>query len=133
MINADVQQHNETLIYVRFSDPNEDFGSKPYFTVDSMAEVKRRLYVRNRAYILDTLTSWLNQRLHALPASQKQITTCLAWMDEMRKCSFFHVCEFILVRRPIFESIAPNQSSKFYDHYLTAIVPILDFCSQDHE
>jgi hypothetical protein len=133
MINADIQKHNETLIYVRFSDPNEEFGTKPYFTVDSMAEVKRRLYVRNRAYILDTLTAWLNQRLHALPASEKQIKACLAWVHEVRQCSFFHVCDFIQVRRPVFESIAPNQSSKFYDHYQKAIVPILDFCDQDHE
>lgn len=135
MINADVQTHNDNLIFVRFSDPNEDFGNKPYVPVTSIAEVKRRVYVRNRAYILETMTKWLNQRLHALPDSERQINMYLHWIGSIKNTSLKHICDFIDLRRVNFESISPGKDSKFYCHYQKTIVPILDFCKieQDHD
>lgn len=128
MINAEVMPHSENLVYYRFYDPNEEFGNKPYIPVDSIKEVKQRLATRNKAYILETLIRWLNQRMHANTSQYRNINKFLAWIADVRNSRPNEVFDFIELRRPIIESFAPPTDSKFYNDYKIKIIPILDFC-----
>ncbi|WP_285055183.1 hypothetical protein [Pedobacter ginsengisoli] len=128
MIHAEIDQRSENLVFVRFSDPNEDFGSKPFFMVDSIEEAHKRVRTRNKVYILETLTHWLNQRSHANTKYYKNISVFLTWIGDVRKKSFKEVCDFVEYRRPLLEAFAPPIDSKFYPDYQNKIIPILDFC-----
>ncbi|MBB2149149.1 hypothetical protein [Pedobacter gandavensis] len=132
MIIADIVPQSENLFFVRFSDPNEDFGNKPYFTVKSIEEVKRRMYFHNRLYVVEKLKSWLKQRLYAMPSSEKEISLLLCWISEIEKRGFTYICDFIKRKRLNFESIAPAESSKYFNYYTKTIVPILKFCAEEY-
>jgi hypothetical protein len=129
MIIAEIVPQNDHLFFVRFSEPNEDFTYKPFFCVTSLQEAKRRMYFRNRMYILEKLNAWLKQRDHALSASHQQIYHLTVWLKEIENRGFIYICDSIKIRRKLIEELAPHHTSRCYNHYSKVILPILDFCS----
>jgi hypothetical protein len=132
MINVEIVPKNDHLVFVRFSDPNEEFGNKPFIVVDSIDEAKRRMYFKNRIYITEKLTCWLKQRKHALPDSEREIDMLLGWIHDIHKSGFSYICDFVKRKRLSFESFAPSESSRCYAYYNDTIVPILNFCTDGH-
>lgn len=139
MIIAELVSPNENVLLMRFSNPNQDFGRNEFFPVANPEEAKRKMYFQNRKYVVTTLAAWLKQRKHTLnyrtahPTDQSTITkmeNMISWMYDMEKRSFTYICTTIRNKRLDLESIAPREKSRFYDHYIKTIVPILDFCSK---
>jgi hypothetical protein len=132
MILAHVKKttHKEYFL-VRFSEPDETFQKEVYVPVQGWAEVQRRMYFRNRKYIIDTLVSWLNQREHAIKDK-----TSLEMLQEIRfnltninANSFYNLCRFVIRKTPQIQEIAPKEGTKFHPFYKLKIIPILAFCA----
>lgn len=130
MINAEVQQVNKDMFMVRFSDPNESFENKPFTPIMGMEEVKRRLYFINRKYILEKMVAWLNQRKHANSLYYADVKLYLADFEALKYTSFKTVCQYIKNNNQNFVWLSPPQKSRFYNHYVTVIEPILNFCQE---
>jgi hypothetical protein len=139
MIIAELLAPSENSLYMRFSNPNQDFGKNEFFPVATAEEAKRKVYFQNRKYVVETMTAWLNQRRHILiyrtahPVDQSTLTkidNMISWMYDLEKRSFTNICTTIRNKRMDLESIAPSEKSRFYNYYMKAIVPILDFCTK---
>ncbi|RQO65105.1 hypothetical protein DBR40_24860 [Pedobacter sp. KBW01] len=128
MIIAELVPKNG-FVFLRFVEPGENVETKPYITLNSMDDAKGRINFRSRNYIVEKLTSWLNQRSHALPGAEFQINLYASWVAEVKLRSLSYVCDFVNRKRDKFESIAPNESSKCYSYYKKNILTILDFCT----
>jgi len=133
MIVVDVIPAQNNIFLVRFSEPNESFKDKVYTPVWGLDEVKRRMYFKNRMYVLNTLNSWLNQRQHASHSYTKECVLLQNWLLEYQNASFFKLCEFIKRKRLVFEDVAPGDQSRYYNHYINTIVPILDFAELEED
>ncbi|MCX2473542.1 hypothetical protein OQZ33_04275 [Pedobacter sp. MC2016-05] len=131
MINAEVTTAANNMIMVRFSEPDEKFQNNNWIPVQNVDEVKRRIYFKNRIYILSQLSSWLNQREHASHSFTKECKQLKEWLSGYQNSSFYSLCEFIKRKRSVFEDVAPGDQSKYYNHYINTIVPILDFAEKD--
>jgi hypothetical protein len=139
MIIAELSTQNENVLMMRFSNPNQEFGRNPFFPVANAEDAKRKMYFKNRQYVVETLGSWLRQRRHALNAKSAQLSddktvrmidNLISWVYDMEKRGFAHICTTIKNKRQDFESIAPKETSRCYSHYIKTIIPILDFCSK---
>lgn len=132
MIKSEVVPENG-FVFLRFIEPGENPETKTFITLNSPEEAEGRIRFRQRAYIIEKLISWLNQRNHALPNSRGTINMYLSWVGEVKLRSLPYVCDFVKRKRENFEAIAPGTESKFHNHYQTIILPILDFCTEYHD
>ena len=133
MINADCKQINTDLFEVRFSDPNESFGEKPYELKASLAEINRILYTRNRNYLVSTISNWLNEREYDIkdPSELEQLHQVKArFSGALRITSYYNVCAEIRIAHSFLNSIAPPPMSRFHKHYRYTILPILNHCQE---
>ena len=138
MILADVKitgvKHELGEIYLlRFSEPDETFKEETYVPVYGKAEVERRLYFRNWKYITEQLTSWLNQRLHAL-WEERKIRNATAIRHDITKNvsvanSLHSLCRYVRKNEHIIKELAPDEKSRCYNNYKKTIIPILAFCA----
>lgn len=134
MINAEVSKAANNMIMVRFSEPNEEFKNNNWIPVQNEEEVKRRVYFKNRLYIYEKMTGWVKQRKYSAPSNGHQLpTNLLAWLSNYQNASFFQLCDFLKAKRKEFEAIAPGEKSRFYNHYIKVIVPILDFAESEED
>jgi len=134
MINAEVTKAANNMILVRFSEPNEEFKTTKWIPVQSVEEVKRRVYFKNRLYILDKLTGWIKQRQYSATSREyAKFNNLLAWLGDYQKASLSKLCEFIKYKRKDFEAIAPSEKSRFYKHYISTIVPIFQFAELEED
>lgn len=132
MINAKIQvelPQNAGLL-IEFSDANGKFKDSPQFftTVQNRADLLRRLYFKNRAHICDTLQSFLNQRLHALPHYPTKIKNLQNVVSVGRNYTYPALCELIASNATVIEQIAPLENTRYYNHYQNSIIPILTEC-----
>ena len=127
MIIAEFNSQNNM---VRFSDPYENFTSDQATAhAWSIAEVKRMVYFKNRAYIYQTLKSWLLQRAHALPTNDAQgVIAEKIYELETKKGSYYSLCSYVQKNSSTLKRIAPGTKSRFYKHYKTVILPLLNDC-----
>jgi len=130
MINAEVIPAPNNTFLVRFSNPNEDFGKTPYQTAYKLADIERQVYFKNRDYIVQTLIRWLNQREHAMRNEQRLLSLIATrnLLYDISGASFYHVMLFVRKKFSLIESFAPGEQSRFYNHYKTKILPVLQFC-----
>lgn len=123
---------NPDLFLVRFSNPDENFSSS-YIPIYGQQEIYRRLYFKNRIYIIETFSKWFNQRKYAHPEAHVTSEQMLLLLDNLRAASFSALCKIIASKKVIIERIAPPPNSRFYNHYQNKIVPILKFCSEEQQ
>lgn len=133
MIHADCKPTHNNLFEVRFSDPNESFGKKPYEMTASMAEINRILYLRNRNYLVTTVAKWLNQREHAIKDAtvlQQLHQVKERFSGALRITSYYNVCAEIRKSTVFLISIAPPEKSRFYNHYQNNVLHVINHCQQ---
>lgn len=114
---------------IQFSEPDETFNdSKSTLTfVNNEADLFRRLYVKNKVYVCDTLESWINQRAHSNMTNSSLITELRAVLYAAKHSSYEAVCCAIASHKKKFELLITDKS-RFIDHYRKVIVPILEEC-----
>jgi len=132
MINAKIHAEladNAGLI-IEFSDGKGEYKDHPaFFTpVRDRTDLLKRLYFKNRMYICDTLNSFLNQRLHALPDCKVKIEILQVQIDRGRNYTYEELCQLVANKMKDFNSIAPGEKSRFNNHFKTVIIPILTEC-----
>ena len=132
MIKTEIVQENG-FVFLKCLEPGEKEEAKTFITLNSIEEAEARILFISRRHIIEKLTAWLNQRSHALPDSQKQITMYLSWVGEVKLRGLSYICDFVRRKRENFEAIAPTSDSRFYHHYVTVILPILNYCSEYHD
>lgn len=128
MIIAEVVPKNG-FVFLRFVEPGENADKKPYITLNSMDEANGRIAFRTKVYIIETISTWLVQRNHALPSAQLQINTYMSWIAEVKTKNLIYICEFFHRRRDRFETLAPSDKSECYPYYKSNILTILNFCT----
>ena len=128
MINAELKPTDNRL-EMRYSNPKGEFTNSAFFPVTSEQEAMRMLHFKNRKYIIETLTRWLNQRNYALNYSDPKGIKLLNFLQYIEKASFDYIRISIGKLRADFESIQPPSTSRFHKHYTTTILPILDYCT----
>ncbi|RYD77411.1 MAG: hypothetical protein EOP55_09395 [Sphingobacteriales bacterium] len=134
MINAEVAKAANNMILVRFSEPNEEFRNTNWIPVQSVEEVKRRVYFKNRIYILNTLTGWLKQRqFSANTLHYQSLKNLLDWLSGYQNASLYTLCAFLKANRDKFEKVAPGAKSTFHNHYLKTIIPIFEFAELEED
>lgn len=134
MIIAEVSKIAENFALVRFSEPNEDFKSKPFNPIygkDPMTEVNRQLYFLNRKYVSETIVKFLKQRFHAVRHHQTIIGLLLADIQMLNTAPLSNIVRFISNNATKIERVAPNGNSRYHKHYETIIAPILDWCHSE--
>lgn len=133
MIIAEIVPLQNDTFLVRFSEPDENFGSKPFTAAVSRFDIERRVALLNRAYIVGKLISWLNQRSIAVGTSPCEISTIAKWLNTYRSTSLKNICSYITNKRAEIEKVVPSESSKCHQYYIKTILPILDFCTGNNE
>lgn len=136
MINAKIhaELNDNAGLIIEFSDPNGNYKDHPnhFVAVSSHTDLLKRLYFKNRVYICDTLSSFLNQRLHALPSYNTRIEMMKEAINRGRTFTYPALCELVFTHQQNIKSIAPTESSRFYNHFKTVIEPILIECENVH-
>ena len=144
MITASLTQH-KSYLQVVFIFPDLKSvetilpGSDPEKLV---GEARRLMYFKNRDYILQKLTGWLNQRIFAFNITYR--TSCamdaaklILMLGHYQNISFFNLCCLVADHRPQFEALAPSyrygRHNGHYNAWRNKIMPVINFCSQIKE
>lgn len=95
--------------------------------VATEAEGLRLIYFMNRNYMLKKLRSWLKQRQFGHdPKRSIEAAKLLVLLGYYNQLSFPALCRVISKHRKAIEDIAPRESTRFYNHYVNTIVPLLN-------
>lgn len=143
MIIAKVKSGPQNYLYLKFSNPNEVFTEDRYQVVRGTdQDVRRKLYFRNRKYIIDTLGPWLKQRKRAIEErpDQEEFSQKLEKVTALRDMVLHHtfsslwsLCAYVIRKRDDISLIAPGESSRHFKYYSTTILPIIEYCEEQSE
>lgn len=106
--------------------------------VNSIEHASRLLHIRTKSYLVDKLSKYANQRLHALGNR--------ATMQQQYALGRIRYVVLNYYERPLpylalkikqlkedLEVIAPSRLSRFYNHYAKVIVPAVQWCEEYHD
>lgn len=101
----------------------------------SQGEACRLAHFMNRRYIIDTMCSWLRQRMKAYQAEgfEAQRITALGLLGELiylSQASVGAIRQFIREHEKQLLSIAPGEKSRQHNYYEKVIVSIKAFCQE---
>ena len=128
MINAELKPTG-THLEMRYSNPKGEFKNSAYFPVLSEQEAMRMLHFQNRRYIVETLTKWLKQRNVATAYSNPKGVKLLDLLQHIEKAGFHYIRVTVGRMRADFETMRPSINSRYHNHYVTTILPILEYCT----
>lgn len=103
------------------------------------ADAKRRLYFRLRRYITETLKAWLMQRWYAIASNKttdryteklNAIQILINQLNTYQQASHRRVVDLVCRQRSKIELISPGEKSRYRDHYIKIILPILKYCRE---
>lgn len=107
-------------------------------TVYNEGDAIKYAYFVNRLYIIEKMTGWLKQRVHAYQVAgfHKQIELAqdlLGKIEVSSLTSLDHIKRLITENEKTIAFLAPGEKSRQFAYYSTVIRGIVDFCMEMKE